>query len=337
MPDVAATVRMGYVTVLQDYFIAQGFDLANLSGDDWHILSAQNDLAGRIPVERYARLMERAIAVTGDPALPIRLAEYILPRHLGILGAAILHCANLGEAAQLLQRYERLIDDINDAHFSVDARRASIEWISRIARPPIFFMQKSMAVWVAFARRISGQSGLVADVSFPFPKPVDIKPYQAFFRGEVQFGAARSLLSFDAEYLELPLQLHESQSHDLLLQRLHQQYELEVTGGSLIGQIRQTVRRQLGKGHASLDSVAVVMKMTPRTLQNRLQSQGLRFRDLLEDERFRLAEAYLRDPSITLAEVAFLLGYSEQSPFQNAFKRRYGMAPGEFRRQTGLS
>ena len=71
--------------------------------------------------------------------------------------------------------------------------------------------------------------------------------------------------------------------------------------------------------------------MSTRTLHRRLEEHGRSFRDVISEVRRARAEAYLRSPAISLAEVAFLLGYSEQSTFQHAFKRWAGVTPGEFR------
>ena len=141
----APSVRIGYVAVLLDYFAERGLDPVPVLGAEWVHTLRHASMNERISVDFYAATMTCAIATTGDPALPLRLAPYILPRHLGILGAAAVHCANLEETALLLQRYERLIDDINDTLFTLEPDRACIEWIPRIPDPPPFFMQKSIA------------------------------------------------------------------------------------------------------------------------------------------------------------------------------------------------
>ena len=56
------------------------------------------------------------------------------------------------------------------------------------------------------------------------------------------------------------------------------------------------------------------------------------FDGLLDDLRRQLATRYLADPKIGISEVAYLLGYSEPSPFHRAFKRWTGRTPAEARR-----
>ncbi|CBL45844.1 Transcriptional regulator, AraC family [gamma proteobacterium HdN1] len=335
MTSSTPSVRAGYIAVLAEYLAELKIDLATaLDAPEISILqkARAND---RIPITQYALIMDQVAKHLDDAALPLHLATRVLPRHLGILGSTLLHCANLGETALLLQRYERLVDDINDTHFTLAEGKASVEWISRIPNPHPFFAQMSLGVWVTFARRMTGRPDLTADVDFSFEPPANLAPYQKHFGGQVRFRQKQTRLLFPIEHLSLPLQLQEPQAHSVLLQQLQQQYEAQIGEAEIILQIKQLIQSHLSQGRATLEILAQALNITPRTLQNRLATGGIRFRDLLDDERFRLAESYLANEDISLAEVAFLLGYSEQSTFQHAFKRRYGTTPGEFRRIHG--
>ena len=53
----------------------------------------------------------------------------------------------------------------------------------------------------------------------------------------------------------------------------------------------------------------------------------------MDDLRQALALGYVRDPGLSLLDIAYLLGFSEQSAFQRAFKRWTGATPGDYRRQ----
>jgi len=71
-----------------------------------------------------------------------------------------------------------------------------------------------------------------------------------------------------------------------------------------------------------------------RTLSRRLEDEDTTFRRLVDSERHELAVACLQDSRLELAEIAFLLGYSESTAFHRAFKRRIGLTPLEFRRRA---
>jgi AraC-like DNA-binding protein len=104
--------------------------------------------------------------------------------------------------------------------------------------------------------------------------------------------------------------------------------------------IAARVRRALGSVPGadvpSVDRVAAALRMSPRTLQRRLASQGLTFQCLVEEARMAAALAFVRDGGRPLADVASLLGYSELRAFLRAFKRWTGQTPGALRRAPPL-
>ena len=63
----------------------------------------------------------------------------------------------------------------------------------------------------------------------------------------------------------------------------------------------------------------------------RLQAEGTSFRKLVDDVRREMARSYLSDPELGLAQVAYLLGYADQSAFSNSFRRWTGQSPRRFR------
>jgi AraC-like DNA-binding protein len=73
------------------------------------------------------------------------------------------------------------------------------------------------------------------------------------------------------------------------------------------------------------------MCLSERTLQRRLQEEATSFNELVDDTRRELADQYLRDSQLTLAQVAYLLGFADQSTFFRACKRWFGTSPGEYR------
>ena len=98
--------------------------------------------------------------------------------------------------------------------------------------------------------------------------------------------------------------------------------------------VRRAVAESLRDGEPSLARVAKKLAMSPRTLQRQLNEQGVMFKNLVNDTRRRFALIYLRDRRNALTEIAFLLGDSDASAFNRAFKRWTGLAPSAYRAQA---
>jgi len=77
------------------------------------------------------------------------------------------------------------------------------------------------------------------------------------------------------------------------------------------------------------------LAMSERSLQRRLSDEGLSFQVLLSETRHQLALEYLRDPSLAIVEVAYMLGYEDQNSFFRAFRQWEGKTPSVWRANHG--
>jgi AraC-like DNA-binding protein len=101
--------------------------------------------------------------------------------------------------------------------------------------------------------------------------------------------------------------------------------------------VRATLLELLPAGRADAAAVARRLALSGRTLQRRLAEEGTTFQVVLDRTRLALARHYLRRPDVTVAEVAFLLGYDEPSSFYRAFHRWSGTTPHQARAAGALS
>jgi AraC-like DNA-binding protein len=146
------------------------------------------------------------------------------------------------------------------------------------------------------------------------------------FMGPVHFGAALNGLIFDGSLLDIPIPSCDS----ALSVKLKRQAEELMEEAQMLGfkaQVRAALAAELRGGDATAERVASALSLHPKTLSRRLKAEGTTFRRLLDELRMELARRYLRQPGLSVEEVAFLLGYSERSAFHRAFQRWTGQAP----------
>ena len=82
---------------------------------------------------------------------------------------------------------------------------------------------------------------------------------------------------------------------------------------------------------ALLERVSARFRMGGRTLQRRLEAEGVRFDDLLDQYRHERAVDWVRAGKLELAEISYRLGYAQPRAFFRAFRRWTGRSPGELR------
>ena len=108
--------------------------------------------------------------------------------------------------------------------------------------------------------------------------------------------------------------------------------ELPAPEPPLVSRLRAVLREELRGGDVGVEHVARRLALGARTLQRRLEDEGVRFAEVLAELRTELARDYLREPGLSIAEIAWLLGFSEQSAFTRAFKRWVGTTPATYRK-----
>src|SRR5580704_11743464 len=103
-------------------------------------------------------------------------------------------------------------------------------------------------------------------------------------------------------------------------------------GRSLRDDLRPVLAARMTGGDMNIDAVARRRVTATRTLQRRLARTGTSFDALRDDARKLAAELYLSDATLSITEIAYLLGYSEPTGFHRAFRRWHGTTPESFRR-----
>ena len=178
---------------------------------------------------------------------------------------------------------------------------------------------------------IAGAPVQLVEATFVHERASSGRAVEAHFTCPIRYGAERNALTFDRALLDLRIEKSDVAYHALIKKYLVTA-RAEVEGGTL-EEVRAEIARQMELGHCTLERVADSLRMPPRSLQRRLQAEGLSFRDLLDEWRRARALSLVTNTRLPLSEVSEALGYSEQSVFTQAFRRWYGGTPYRFRTQ----
>ena len=309
-----------------------GVDCRSLFAELGLDYAALNDPDARFPQDGMTRLWERAVELSGNPAIGLNMAKVVRPASFHVVGYALMSSRTLKEGFARLVRYQRIIGEGADLSFRpLEQGYALILAIhgDRLA-PARQSAEASLAYALAFCRWMTGKAIRPLRVSFQGEPPVDLEPYQQVFQAPFQFNAAHYALLFERADMEAPLPTANAslaQLHD----RFAGEYLARFSESRVTHQARQVLCRLLPQGEPKRDAVAQALYLSQRTLQRRLQEEGTSFQQLLDDTRRELAVQYLAQPNLTLLETAYLLGFADPSNFFRAFRRWFGETPGEYR------
>jgi AraC-like DNA-binding protein len=319
--------------LLLDYAAGLGMDrdvLVKVAG------LSQKDLAdpdSRIRSASMLKLWRAVIDRHDDSALGVHIGSTIRATELGLVGYAMYHARDLHDALGSLARYGRIISEAVQFKLVEDDEHAILIWQ---AHPSLVALRHpvecGIAIVVSVAREITGSDLQPLQVELPSPRPELSADYRAVFRCPVLFDRSVGSVTFSRQQIELSTIASDTTLAgylgDLAAITVKPLAERDV---SAVSAVRHVLWSLLPSGRPDLWRTAAEMDINARTLQRRLGEEGSSFSRVLDDLRRDLANELLSDRKLAVSEVAFLLGYSEPSAFQRAFRRWYDDSPRRFR------
>jgi AraC-like DNA-binding protein len=289
----------------------------------------------RIPLARHLALWEAIAATPGTEDFGFWLGRAVDVRSLGVVGYAMQHAADVRGAFRCLSRFQRLVNDvvspiIEEVGDQVVFRRTEPPRVARIV--PL-----SAATPVGTITLLAQLCGLPpervtpVEVAFQHARPANAARYAEVLRCPVSFGAPGLRIVFPRALFDRPLQ-HADPGLFGYLERHAQQLESQLADTrTLAARVSHAVLETLDAGEPDQSAIAHRLALSERTLQRRLREEGTSFAALVDGLRHELARSYLDDPTLAVFEVAFLVGYSEPSAFNRAFRRWTRQTPGRYR------
>jgi AraC-like DNA-binding protein len=295
----------------------------------------------RWPMSAVIALFEAAVALTRREDLGLEFARRVRPGTFNVLGYALMTCRTLGEAIEVAPHFRRLVFDIgySEMRFVLKDHEARLGWhVVSSALPYCRSLAESLiASWTHFGRWMAGVDLPLKEVLFLHAAPSDLCPYEAFFRCPVRFGAGENTLVFQGSLLEMPLIQADETLHLAMREQARAAMDKTFNQTDVGHRLRQALMPLMPKCEATLEKAAAALAMSPRSLQRRLGETALGFQGVLDSVRKDMAIIYLRDPALSVLDVALLLGYAEQSSFTRFFRASFANSPSGWRRAQGVA
>lgn len=282
----------------------------------------------RIPLPIF-ELMLAQIKQQYDPVgLGILLGADAQIDDVGVIGYLSLSCETFWEVVLRLVRYHRIAYDVNDMQVNFSNDSIEISWSTDGTLPSRLVEESLLAMFLTVIRHLIGAPNLAPlSVSLLYGKPSDNTVYEKFFGCPVYFSSEQTRLQLPISILSAPIIC----TDPMLSLRSEQQAEAMLSAlpedDRLIAELRRVLVECLHNGESTLEQVALHMHLSSQTLETRLAEQDQDFNQILNITRRKLAEQYLRDASLPIADVAFLLGYDQADAFEQDFEQWTGKKP----------
>lgn len=318
---LVAALKRHYEIDPRPLFESAGLDISHVVGTVY-----------RYPISKTRKVWAAAERATGDNALGLVVGRYARATDTHSIGFGMLAASSVRDALQRLVRYRRALHSTIELELVREGDNEALVVLTDLSEIASVHGIDAFFVSLAkFCTNLFGPGFRLVRVELMRAKQQPAR-YEEAFGCPVLFDADRNAIVFDSAILDSPLA---SENRDLAFHsdRIIEQYIASLDPDEVSSKVRELLLELLPSGEASGDAIARKLNKSMSSLQRALRSEGTSYRDLLEDTRRSLAEQYIAEQNYNLAQIAYLLGFADQSNFTRAFKRWTGMSPSEYRAQ----
>ncbi len=292
----------------------------------------QKNTNSRLGYERWCSYIYQLGELSNKPCIGIDIGELLEPSYCGVLGHLALSCGTLAEAFARFARYQQLLYE-GAGEISIIGDKYRFSWERE--HDETFDTQQSDEILLVgllrLAKHLSGKGCLKPyRVGFMHSRPHYATKYEASLGSNIEYDQPQVFVEFTVDLLSNPISDRNptlvtllDQQAEAMLRALPNKSEFDIA-------LRKSIIKCLQNGTPSLAVISKTLDISSRTLHRRLEERCLNFGTLLQKIRHELAIQYLREKQLSIIEISFLLGYSEQSAFSRAFKQWTGKTPRKF-------
>ncbi len=295
-------------------------------------IAVLQDPNGRYPLEGTTQLWHLAVAATGDQNLGLNVGRNVNQTTFHALGYSLLASPTLKEVFERLVRYFRIVTDAGELEFCRDKTHFKfvLNPLEGATQPADEALDALMSVVIRLCRLLSAKSFQATCVKFRRAAPDDTRIFEKVFQAPLEFAARETAIYMDADVIHkaLPSANPDLARHnDEILAR----YLSEFDKQNIANRVHGSLVKQLPQGEPSQEKIAESLHMSLRNLQRKLSAEGTTYKEILNQTRHQLALSYMQDKRYSVSEITYLLGFSDTSSFNRAFRRWTGQSPTAYR------
>lgn len=328
-----SSVAINYIRTALSMARDAGLDVAGLLAAAGIPPALPGEARARVSHEQYLRLMLSAMRALDDEFL---LQGGVRRTPMGtfpLMCRGVIHEPTLRRAlVHAVRFYDTLLPDIGMALHRHGSEVAFVLTLDDPALDPDHVLVESILVLVQrFAGWLVDQRIAPVRAEFAYAPPPHVDEYRMLFHCPLAFDAPRNAVYFPARFLDWPVMRDSRALRRFLRDAPGNLLVIPDNDNSLTAQVRGCLGRDFSRELPDFEEVAVRLRLTPQTLRRRLREEGTSYQEIKDNIRRDAAIGYLSRPSLSIMEIAQLMGFSEPSTFHRAFKKWTGLTPGTYR------
>jgi len=287
----------------------------------------------RYPARLLAEILNMAVEATEHQGMGVQVGTAIRPEVLLDIGYAFPFCQDIREVMAVNQTYQPLIQQNGRTTLVMRDKAAWIDWQPHYKDAEFYryFVEMIFAGYASIGRWLLwGKDNPVLSVHFRHSEPRNTVMHKAVFADNIHFNAPHDAIEFMAHTVDVPMPNRNSDMLAFLRRRLDVQLDEFQNPIDIVIETQRCIQTSLVNGRPIIGDIAAILGMSERSLRRHLAAYGESFRSVLERARKDSCEIYLREGKYGQAEIAQLLGFSDQSAYSRAFKTWFGKTPRQY-------
>jgi AraC-like DNA-binding protein len=299
----------------------------------------ENDLRkphGEVPLKKYLQFFSATAKAANDPLLALRLARTASPETLGALGFLFLSSRTLFEAMSHFCHYMNLLQDTTHVQFYQRPQEFVFTYqlyhvSDSVCRQDVEF---SLAHTCRMMRIYAGADIEISAVNFRHSRSAPAREYQNLLRAPVYFEQDTNSIVIPASLAKARSKVIDSSLSGILQDFLDEKLEKHCH----VQTFTDRVSRALIDGNLTPPITAANISrhlgVSEPTLYRRLKAEGESFTNIVDKINFEIARNYLAESSLSITQIAYVIGFSEAASFTRAFSRwSNGQTPSRYRQK----
>lgn len=293
--------------------------------------------------DSYNALLDKLINSTKDPLLPWRYALGLVKQSHGFLEIVLRSSNNISDAFEVLPRlfttrtgYAQLVETKSDkSSYDVIVRSALPTAPGHIVR---FNTIVSIMVIAWWGRIITGRENISTpeDVHLMWPSPESDQITELLPPGmKIYFDMESNFIRYSRDSSKIPVTSSSITVRKMAIIECERLLKSPPEGIGMKDSILWLFR-VMKPEIPTIEEAASKLSVSPATLKRRLKAEGTSYQEQKNIERFDQTVQLLVTTDLTIENIAYEVGFDNASNLSKAFRSRFGISPGEFRKANKL-
>ncbi len=296
------------------------------------LCSKLNDPDARISMKKFLLLWDLGVDVSRDPALGLHLRNHYGKTLKHFVVTLAMKSSNSKIALNNWIRYQQLVSDTDCLEQQPDDKYLRIAYYNK--NPELenrYLPEHHLSLALSYYQQYMKRKVYPFEVHFRHADPGYSDEYYKVFRCPVFFGQNENLIIGENKQVSCFQTEDDQYLQAILIKHAEEKLQSLSSPETFKGRVQDFLLKNLAQGTGDIQNAATFLNMDRTTLHRHLQRENTSFSEILVETRQQLAHNYL-EQNFSLSEISSFLGFSDPCGFQRAFKRWFGVPPGQYKK-----